>query len=304
LTTPVFVNELDEDISKSATTWLASASYDFDRAMAYGKVSRGYKSGGFTALSVNPSNAYYDPEYVVSYELGVKSDFEVADRPLRLNAAVYYSDYKDMQRSTAESYQGAFGLATFNSGKSEITGFEMDLMLMLTERWRFSGNYSYADGEFKEFLIPRSSMTPQKDCDRDDVGNGEVGDYSCIPFTDLPEHQFSLTTVYELPLDASLGPVETALTYSWVDERYTAPITIPEAEPGAWLDSFGLLSASITWREVLGTQLELQLFGTNLTDEEYRISNSNVWNELGYHNIVWGEPRMYGVRATYRWGDE
>ena len=304
LTTPVFINLLDEDISESATTWLVSASYDFEQAMAYGKVSRGYKSGGFTALSVNPSNAFYDPEYVTNYELGVKSDIELAQRPLRVNAAIYYSDYEDMQRSSAESYNGAFGLATFNSGKSVIQGFEMDFILLLTERWRLSGNYSYADGEFKEFEIPRSSMTPQSDCHRNDIGNGELGDYSCIPFTELPEHQFSLTTAYELPLDASIGPIEAALTYSWVDERYTAPITIPEAEPGAWLDSFGLLTVSINWREVFGTRLDLQLFGTNLTDEDYRISNSNVWNELGYQNTVWGEPLMYGLRATYRWGDE
>ena len=304
MTTPVFINLLDEDISESATTWLVSASYDFEQAMAYGKVSRGYKSGGFTALSVNPSNAFYDPEYVTNYELGVKSDIELAQRPLRVNAAIYYSDYEDMQRSSAESYNGAFGLATFNSGKSVIQGFEMDFILLLTERWRLSGNYSYADGEFKEFEIPRSSMTPQSDCHRNDIGNGELGDYSCIPFTELPEHQFSLTTAYELPLDASIGPIEAALTYSWVDERYTAPITIPEAEPGAWLDSFGLLTVSINWREVFGTRLDLQLFGTNLTDEDYRISNSNVWNELGYQNTVWGEPLMYGLRATYRWGDE
>jgi len=272
--------------------------------MAYGKISKGYKSGGFTALAANPTHSFYEPEYVTNYELGVKSDTELAEIPLRLNAAVFYSDYKDMQRTSAESYQSAFGVATFNSGKSVIKGFEMDFILLATERLQFSGNYSYSKGEFKEFLIPRSSMTPQTDCNRDDVQNDELGDYSCIPFTDLPKQQYSLSVNYELPLDTSVGIVETTLTYSWVDERYVAPITTPEAEPGAWLDSLGLVNASISWREVFESRFDLQLFGTNLTDEEYRISNSNVWNELGYKNSIWGEPRMYGLRATYRWGDE
>lgn len=169
LTTPVFTNDLDEYISQFATTWLLSASYQFDSAMAYGKMSKGYKSGGFTALAVNPSNSFYDPEYVINYELGVKSDIELADMPIRLNAAVFFSDYKDMQRTSAESYRGAFGVTTFNSGESEIKGFEMDFILLATERLQFSGNYSYSEGEFKEFLIPRSSMTPQRDCNRDDV---------------------------------------------------------------------------------------------------------------------------------------
>jgi iron complex outermembrane recepter protein len=304
LTTPAFSNDKDEYISQFATTWLASASYQFDSAMAYGKISKGYKSGGFTALAANPTHSFYEPEYVTNYELGVKSDTELAEIPLRLNAAVFYSDYKDMQRTSAESYQSAFGVATFNSGKSVIKGFEMDFILLATERLQFSGNYSYSKGEFKEFLIPRSSMTPQTDCNRDDVQNDELGDYSCIPFTDLPKQQYSLSVNYELPLDTSVGIVETTLTYSWVDERYVAPITTPEAEPGAWLDSFGLVNASISWREVFESRFDLQLFGTNLTDEEYRISNSNVWNELGYKNSIWGEPRMYGLRATYRWGDE
>jgi iron complex outermembrane receptor protein len=180
----------------------------------------------------------------------------------------------------------------------------MDFILLATERLQFSGNYSYSKGEFKEFLIPRDSMTPQKDCQRDNVQGGELGDYSCIPFTDLPKHQYSLSVNYELPFDASIGTVETSLTYSWVDKRYTAPITTPDAEPGAWLDSFGLVNGSISWREIFESRFDLQLFGTNLTDEEYRISNSNVWNELGYKNSIWGEPRMYGMRVTYRWGDE
>lgn len=303
LVTPVFANDVNEDINQNATTWLGSVSYQADNAMAYGKVARGYKSGGFTALAVNPANTVFEPEYVTNYELGVKSDSAVADRPLRLNAAVYYSDYKDMQRASAESYEGAFGATTFNAGKAEIHGVELDFTVLATDRLRFSGNYSYTKGTFKLFEIPRSSMTPQADCNSDDVQNGELGDYSCIPFTDIPRHQYSISVNYELPLAASIGIVQTALTYAWVDDIYVAPITIPAAEPGAWLDAFNLLNASISWQEMYGSRFSLQVFGTNLTDEEYRISNSNVWNELGYKNSIWGEPRMYGVRLSYHWGE-
>jgi iron complex outermembrane receptor protein len=303
LITPAFTNYIDDKTRQFATTWLLSASYQFDAAMAYGKISKGYKSGGFTALAANVNNAYYDPEYVTNYELGIKSDFEPGGIPVRLNAAVFLSDYKDMQRTSAESYEGSFGVTTFNSGESEIKGIEMDFIVLATDRLRLSGNYSYMKGEFKEFTIPRSSMTPQRDCNRDNISEGELGDYSCIPFTDIPKHQYSVSVNYELPVPAEVGIVETTINYSWVDKRYTAPITIPEAEPGAWLGSFGVVNATVSWREIFGTRLDLQLFGTNLTDEEYRISNSNVWNELGYKNSIWGEPRMYGLRATYRWGD-
>jgi len=303
LVTPVFSNILNERSKQQATTWLGSVNYQTDTTLYYAKVARGYKSGGFAALAVNPANTNFEPEYVTNYELGAKSDLAVADRPLRLNGAVYYSDYKDMQRTSAESYEGAFGATTFNSGKSEIRGVELDFTLLATDRLQLSGNYSYTKGKFKEFLIPRSSMTPQQDCTGNEIQGGELGDYACIPFTDSPKHQFSLSAQYELPLDASIGTVQAALTYVWVDDRYVAPITVPEAEPGAWLESFDLINASLDWSEVFGSRFDVQLFGTNLTDEEYRISNSNVWNELGYRNTIWSEPRMYGARVSYRWGD-
>jgi iron complex outermembrane receptor protein len=192
----------------------------------------------------------------------------------------------------------------FNAGKSVIRGFEMDFQMLVTDRFRVMGNYSYTDGEFKKFEVPRGSLRPQLDCSGQGISGGEIGDYSCIPFTDIPEQQYSLTMAYELPLDVSVGTVEASLTYAWVDDRYTAAITVPEAEPEAWVDDFGIVNASLSWREVFSTRLDLILFGTNLTDEEYRVSNSNVKGELAYTNSIWSEPRMYGLKASYRWGDE
>lgn len=287
-----------------ATTWLLSASYQFDNAMVYGKIARGYKTGGFTGLSPNPANFYYDPEYVLSYELGAKSDFEIAEMPIRLNGAIFLSDYEDMQRVSPEIYNGAVGLSTFNAGEAEIKGFEMDFIVLATERVRLMGNYSYTDAEFKEFLVPRQAPQPQADCNRPDVQNGEIGDYSCMPFSEIPEHQYSLSVAYELPLDLSIGTVEASLTYSWVDERYTAPLSIPETEPGAWLEDFSTVNASISWKDIFESRFDVQLFGTNLTDKEYRVANSNVWTGLAFKNSMWSEPRMYGVRVGYRWGDE
>ncbi len=159
------------------------------------------------------------------------------------------------------------------------------------------------DAYFVEFMVPRSSASPQLDCTGSYISNGQLGNYSCIPFADTPKQQYSVGFNYKLPIDKQFGDVEAAFTYSHVDKRYTAPITVPQAEPGAWLDSFGILNGSISWSEVFKTRFDLQVFGTNLTNQTYRVSNSNTWNELGYQNTIWSEPRMYGVKATYRWGD-
>jgi len=291
----------DEHTRQFATTWLLGANYQFEKAMAYGKIARGYKAGGFTGLAANPANFYYDPEYVLSYELGVKSDVNVADMPLRLNAAVFLSNYDDMQRVAPETYNGAIGLATLNAGKAEIKGFEMDFILLATERFRISGNYSYTDAEFKKFLVPRQAPTPQEDCTGQGISGGALGDYSCMPFSEIPKQQYSLSVSYELPLDVSVGSVETSLTYSWVDDRYTAALSVPDAEPGAWMDDYYTINGSISWHNIFDSQFEAQLFATNLTDEEYRVANSNVWNQFAFRNSMWSEPRMYGLRVGYRW---
>lgn len=149
----------------------------------------------------------------------------------------------------------------------------------------------------------RSSMTPQAACNRDDIQNGERRDYSCIPFIDIPRHKYSLSVNYELPLAASIGIVQTALTHAWIDDIYVAPIAIHAEEPGAWLDSFNLVNASISWQEIYGSQFDLQVFGADLTDEEYRISSSNAWTELGYKHSIRGESRMSGLRLSYLWGE-
>src|SRR3546814_15284202 len=56
-----------------------------------------FRSGGFSTLAVNPAFFTYDPEYAINYEIGQKSDFEVFGMPVRLNSALYYTDYTDLQ---------------------------------------------------------------------------------------------------------------------------------------------------------------------------------------------------------------
>src|SRR3546814_541022 len=83
----------------SALTYTAGLDYKFDTTLLYGKISRGYKTGGISVVVVNPDHYTYKPEFVTNYEVGEKTDFEIAGMPVRLNSAVYYTDYKDLQKS-------------------------------------------------------------------------------------------------------------------------------------------------------------------------------------------------------------
>ncbi|MDB6091380.1 MAG: TonB-dependent receptor [Gammaproteobacteria bacterium] len=96
--------------------------YRFDNVMLYSSASRGYKSGGVTGFYVTDSGAKqpYKPEFINAYEVGFKSSW--AGNTLRLNGALFYYDYKDLQ---------AFGVIgnefrIFNIAKSRVDGVELE----------------------------------------------------------------------------------------------------------------------------------------------------------------------------------
>lgn len=82
--------------SYSATTWKAGVEYDLaEQSMLYADVSTGYKAGGF---SISGAQIPYKPEYLTSYDLGIKNRF--LDNTLQVNANAYYYVFKDYQIST------------------------------------------------------------------------------------------------------------------------------------------------------------------------------------------------------------
>lgn len=294
---------VDDKVKESAGTFTAGLDYKFGDHLVYGKISRGYKPGGLQVTAVNRNNIRFDPEYVVNYELGLKSDYVIAGMPARLNTAIYYTDYTDMQKTGADSgSNGEPGAATYNVGKAAIQGAELEGSIQPVPGLTVSANYSYTDAEYKEFDL-NVNYTGLIDCSGAFIQPNQnlKADLSCLPVQGVAEHQGSVNVRYMLPLNASLGEVEASVTYSSSSRQYSAQISVPEEEPGSWLPSYGLLGASLSWRNILETAFEAQLYGTNLTDEEYRISNSNVWGVLGYRSSIYSEPRIIGLKVGYSW---
>jgi iron complex outermembrane receptor protein len=297
-------------VKNEAPTYTAGVDYKIPTTLLYAKVSRGYKSGGFAPAAVNPAHTTFKPEFVVNYEIGHKSDFEVGDMPVRINSALYYTDYTDMQRTAGDQYANpsdpsvvSFGSATFNAGKAKVMGVETEATIQPFTGFTLSANYSYTYGKYDDFSLIIAASVPQVDCSGQAISSGNVAHYECIPFQNAPRNQGSLSARYQLPVNEALGKMEGAVTYAYTDKAYSSAITVPEAEPGAWLDSYGLLNATFNWSSVFGSGFDVQIYGTNLTDRVYRITNSDVWNTLMYQSSTYGEPRIYGIQLGYRWGD-
>src|SRR3546814_13032889 len=92
--------------------------------MVYASATRWVESGGFQLGDGRPCL----PEYVWSYEVGLKST--LLDRRLRANFSAFYYDYTNLQ--VVEYNNGV--ASTTNSGKATIKGVEAELMARPLDR--------------------------------------------------------------------------------------------------------------------------------------------------------------------------
>lgn len=308
-TVPLVDKSFEADVRSSEWTWTAGLDYTLGDQLLYGKVSRGYKAGGVAPIAVNPDHYTYAPEFVTNYELGQKADLELLGMPVRLNTAVYYTNYTDLQKASIDAFVDPsnpspapqLGQAIFNVGSAWVAGFEMDLTVQPFPGFTVLGTYGYTRAEYEEFSFVYNGATPQLDCSGEEISGGNAVELSCIPFQTTPEHQFSLSGRLQLPVDPAHGDMDASLTYAWTARQYSGQSTPAESEPGAYLASFGLLNASWSWNRILGSAFSAQLFGTNLTNKRYRISNSNQWNLTYFQSSIYSEPRVIGLNLSYAW---
>jgi iron complex outermembrane receptor protein len=124
-----------------------------DDVMVYASVSNGFKSGGYLGSVTITRDAVHSPgapEDLTSYEAGIKA--MLLDRKLRLNAAAFYYDYKNMQ---AESivFEGIVPFqALVNVQKVRVQGIDMDLAIYPTKGVELTFGLGYIDGVHKTFV--------------------------------------------------------------------------------------------------------------------------------------------------------
>lgn len=301
-------------LKSKAPNWTIGLDYrPIDNLLIYGKVTRGYKAGGFNAYAVNAQFAQFGPEFVTDWEAGFKSDFKVADRPVRLNVNAFNMDYSKIQRGLADfnPTTNQNGAATLSSASARIRGVEVELMVKPFDALELGGNYSYTDAKYKSFKY--TSASPVWDCNSRAATEAEktlTPDLTCIPLQYMSPNIFSVYGRLAIPTREKVGDVSLFVSYSWSDKRHQSgpaleyfPNTNIVWEPGSDLGAYGLLSASLDWKQAMGTGLDVSLFGTNLLNTKYALSNSGVYNSVGAQSMIFGEPRMYGIRLRYNFGN-
>ena len=126
---PIFdiLRDTSAVVSYGAVSPKATVSYTFtDHNILYGTYSRGFRTGGLTPLSSDPSQAplySYKPEYSNNFEIGMKNTF--LNNRLKMNLSAFQVDITDAQIPTL--VLPAAVTVTKNAGSLTSRGIELEL---------------------------------------------------------------------------------------------------------------------------------------------------------------------------------
>lgn len=281
---PLPIDQCDPEASKtfSKLTYDGTLTYNFSTdAMMYGAYRRGYRSGGFNGRARSfEALVPYDPEQVDEFEVGFKSDFELGDAPARLNGAVFYQDYADIQRQTAVNL-GSNTIATViqNAASGSIYGGELEFEVRPADFISLSMFYSYVDGKYDEYVDP-----------------GTGADLSDEWLVFAPKTMLGATLNLYTPM-GQLGELAWTLNTSIQSSQH-----LDDRDTALDQEGYQLINASVNWAQIAGTNLELRLWGRNLTDQKYKVGGVGILDVAGFSSALWGAPRTYGIDLTYRFG--
>ncbi|WP_414901621.1 TonB-dependent receptor [Sphingomonas flavalba] len=150
-----------EAIHARETTPYVNLAYKWTPdVMTYASYSKGFKSGTFTqrVFPPRPDIPSARPEKVDAYEIGFKSSW--ADSHVRLNGALFWTDYKDMQINVSEATPGTteIGTITRNAARARIRGGELELHAVPADNLVLEGGLGYLDARYRS-LEPGAQLT-------------------------------------------------------------------------------------------------------------------------------------------------
>ncbi len=267
----------DEDFTPRVSfSWQPSDAHNL-----YVSISEGFKGGSF-----DPRGAYqipgvekgFEPETVVSYELGAKSVW--ADGRASTNIAVFFSDYEDIQvpgsiaiDTDNDGVNDSFAGATTNAGKAEISGLEIESMVNFTDTFSATGSLGLLNADYTEWLV------------------GGVDISGTREFQNTPEWVANLQLRKEWASNVfnRSGSIAVIGGVSYRDDMFQFEIPNPLLDT----DSYTLVDLSIGWRDDDG-KYALSLHGRNLTDEEYKVASYD-FPTLGLEGV---QSAFYGNPLT------
>jgi iron complex outermembrane receptor protein len=283
------ISSSDDNVS-----WELSGNYVTDNGQSfYGRVSSGFRAqtiqGRDVAFLEFPSVA--DSETITSFELGYKAD--LLENRLRLNIGVYTYEVEDMQLSIIGGATNTNQVV--NADKGQAVGFELDAQWLVTDNLLVSFGTSFTDTEIDDPTLSTAPCgsglcTPLDPVNPDNTATVLVDGN---PFPRAPDSTYNVEVRYGVPVGNN------AELYMLTDWVWYGEINMPLYEAIEFQTKnqyegglrVGYMNHESGW--------EFAAYGRNITDEHNVLGFVDFSNNTGFVN----EPRMWGLEASYEFGD-
>jgi iron complex outermembrane recepter protein len=313
-------------VSGAATTTSASSSgYNYtvsldgqltSHLLAYVTTRRGYVPGGVNAVvggSDLPNfTPTYAPETVQDVEVGVKSDFHVADARVRLDVSYYHDSFSNIQRQFTAQVGAQSVVYNENVAAAALQGVEVQASVVGLHGWSVSATYSYSDAHYTKWIGQdpfNQASAGDSACVSSSPAGGCLLDLSDNPFVFAPAHKGSVTVSYRLPLPEDVGEVKVSLTGYAQSREYLmeganrALQLLPGYRDAVSQAPFATLNARLDWKNIRGSRWTASAFVNNVTDETYALTGIPQLFTLGVATKIYAPPRMFGVGFSYAFGN-
>lgn len=275
--------------------------YEFHEDLSmYATISKGYKAGGVQLNTGSPAESI-EEEGLWNYEVGMKGEF--FDNRLRVNGAVFFMDWKDLQAETAEvvTTAGSSNVITRTDNvDAEAQGVELELTALMSENLIVGGGIGYLDAKFDEFPYSLQGV-----------------------FWDLSDKRIPRSPEWTINAFAEYSRTVTDGVDAWIRAEYSyrsethadleglASGLAPTLDPGGFqassdlpyprdsfpfeIPSFGVVNLRAG---IDSEQWSITGFVENLLDKDYYTGTQENFGLGGIR--LRPHPRTYGLKFTYK----
>lgn len=220
-----------------------------------------------------------DPEWVDTFEVGLKRDWLIGNAFLRTNLALFHSDYSDIQRQINDTTQTPPFSVTVNAAEATVQGVELEVLFRPIEQLEFSGFWGYTDASFDSFINPFTGA-----------------DLSNATFARTPENTWRVSGTWDIYSQPELGDVSFTASYYGRDEYLTVDnTTVPALDT---VPAYEQLDLYLKWGHIRNSNLDATLFVRNANDDVEYSALATIYS-LGVVSYNVNEPRTIGIQLSY-----
>jgi iron complex outermembrane recepter protein len=269
----------------------------------YLQFTRGYKGAQFYGWSKSDeaSIVLAQPELANGGEAGVRSVW--LDGALGFDAAVFYTQYRDMQVFKLP-HDAAAGVISYSipvntrellNADARAYGVDANLTARPLPGLFAQLGFGWLDAQYQRFTEQKRLPAPPFKAGGGSSPLSGLADYSGHPLVGAPRFRLAGRVDYELRL-AGLGSVRPGLGFRYRSKVYFSPEQKEEvSQRGYWV-----LDAQLAYRPP-GGRVEITGFVRNFLNEQYRTDAFDASSDTNEILYVYADPRLFGGRVTFSW---